>query len=355
MVLLATAYDRALPGLMLLLSAGALYVACKAALEVLAGAASAPPGRRALGQWLPIAATVAASMAAGQPEVATVVVFSTSVAMLSLVLGMTTLLAPAPAEGSPVPPPTVPPSRRVWPFVLPAALLTLVAGFGAALTWPFAVALLLLGAAVFGVWREATAREPAAPADVPAGVAGVGRPSMAWVQLLVALALSALGGWAMVRCTLATSNMSQRVGTAELGAILLGPLLVLPTLSTACAVAQHDATANDGITTALVGTVLLNLCVLLPLAVLASYVISAGHAYRDAAAAGPIAAAFVEHAKPLPFAAATWRVENVMLVLLAFFLVPVALGRWAMSRVESGILIAAYVLYVACVWTAAVR
>jgi hypothetical protein len=48
---------------------------------------------------------------------------------------------------------------------------------------------------------------------------------------------------------------------------------------------------------------------------------------------------------PTPFPVVTWRVDTVILVVLGFALIPVAMGRWLPERVESGLLILAYLAY----------
>src|SRR5205085_4387027 len=76
---------------------------------------------------------------------AVAVIFGTSVSSLSLVLGLVTYMAPMNS---------IPPRRRCWPFVLPAALLVLVAGFSAQFNWLHALMLLVMGGAFYSVWDE---------------------------------------------------------------------------------------------------------------------------------------------------------------------------------------------------------
>ncbi len=87
--------------------------------------------------------------------------------------------------------------------------------------------------------------------------------------------------------------------------------------------------------------VLLNLCVLLPIVILLWYPLQSapnmglGNAIH-----------VLGRAEALPFSWVTWRVDNVILVLLAFPLFPAALGRWRMGRPEGLTLIAIYAVYV---------
>src|SRR5688500_14483094 len=102
-----------------------LYVASRAAVDALTATRDPRPGRMALGQWMPIAWSALLATAAGHAEIGVGLVFATSVAALGLNLGVLTTLVPPMAA-----PPT---TARGWPFVLPAALLPLLAGFKASL------------------------------------------------------------------------------------------------------------------------------------------------------------------------------------------------------------------------------
>src|SRR4051812_39059644 len=91
-----------------------LYVASRTAAAALAGRGSGRPGWRAVGHWLPIAATALVAAARGQADVAVALAFATSVCCLSFVLGVLLYLSPMHE---------LPAMRKAWPFVLPAALL----------------------------------------------------------------------------------------------------------------------------------------------------------------------------------------------------------------------------------------
>ncbi len=107
---------------MLMIASGLLYGGSRLAVIALSRPDGADPGRRAMGQWIPIAATVLAAIIAHRADIAVALLFGSSVALLSLVLGLTTYVAPIQSTS---------PSRRVWPFVFAAALVTLMAGFSA--------------------------------------------------------------------------------------------------------------------------------------------------------------------------------------------------------------------------------
>jgi hypothetical protein len=177
----------------------ALYVASRAAADALTGGDPRRAGLRALGHCLPIAAVALLCLrpsmgrpgideaGIGRPPVAVALAFSTSVACLTLVLGIVTYLAPLAG---------LPPSRKAWPFVLPAALLALVAGFNGHLTWWHAGLLALLGAAVLNLWVGAhrDARHEVFP-DAPVPPSGNGPPAaLRWLQLALAVALASSAG-----------------------------------------------------------------------------------------------------------------------------------------------------------------
>jgi Ca2+/Na+ antiporter len=317
---------RLTAGLMIILSAGGLYVAGRAAIDAIAPADGSKPGRRALCSWLPIAATALCAVLLHHPEVAVAVVFGTSVANLSLLLGLVTYLRPM-QETSP--------RRRAWAFVLPAALLSLIAGFGGALTWEHALMLLGLGGAILAVWGDEARNRPATiPASEPATPE---RTSwQRWLQLVLAVGLAGVGGWAAVRGTVLAAQQAQMPGAALIAVSVLSPMLTLPALRTGVILAERG-NGEDALA-AVVGTVLLNLCLLLPAAVLLWYVIPGGDV-----------ASVSDAVKGMPYPWGVWRVETVALVVLGLLLAPIALGQWVLGRSESALLVLAYAVYLASV------
>ncbi len=317
----------------LMLAAAALYVACRAAIGAIAQPDGSDPGRRAIAQWLPIAATAVAAVLMHQPQIAVTVIFSSSVAAMALALGLSTYLAPMHAA---------PPRGRAWPFLLPVALLSFVAGFAGRLNGYSAVMLLLLGVAVLQVWLEGDA--PAAPAGYSA------RAELKWdllriVQVILALAVAGIGAWGAVQGTVGVTDQST-LNTGVIAATILSPLLVLPSLGTAASVAQR--TDSGPAASALIGTVLLNLCLLLPVAIaLHAGVTFVAGLHRLATTQPAIGTNYLSPAEALPFPTAVWRIENVILLILGTLLLPVALGRWLLGRAESILLILGYAIYLA--------
>jgi hypothetical protein len=337
---------------LLALAAAALYVASRWA----AGALAAPErigkgagdgaGRRAVGHWLPIAATAFVAAARGKPEIAVSVTFGTSVACLSLVLGALNFLAPM---GTP------PAARRVWPFVLPAALLLLIAGFSGHLTWVHAMALLLLGCALAPAWRDPSLRDvsngpvaalPATPL-ASGDEAGVNPPPR-WargVEILLCVALAVIGGWTAVAAAARAEAVTYVVAPGLFSVLILSPLLTLPLLNPATP--EQAARTTPAQVSTLVAITLLNLCLLLPAVTLYWYLKTgfAGLPQLNDKYFTSALAALREHAKPLPYPLTAWRIDSVVLTVLGFAFVPVALGRWAIGKWEAAALVLGYLLY----------
>jgi Ca2+/Na+ antiporter len=285
------------------------YIATRFSMGALARADGSSPGKQALAQWLPILSTAIAAMVMHMPEMALCLVFGTSVASLSLVIGMTSYVAP-------VSPPM--PERRLWAMVFPAAIFLLLAGFRGKLTWIHAVMLLIMGAAFLAVWIE----RPDAM-TMPPGARDEDRSSL--LLIVPALLFAALGAAITIY---GTNKASSRILTPDLlAATILSPLLLLPSLGAGTMLAQTGHT--DRAVTAVCGTVLLNVCLLLPAIVLVEYAIGAHHG----------------HAQPIPFPLITWRLDTVLLVVLSFAMIPIASGRWVPERIEAVLLVIVYAGY----------
>jgi len=319
--------DMTKPAIMLTVASGVLYAASRVSVFALARPDGTDAGRRAVAQWIPVDGTVVAAILMGRPDIATAVLFGTSVAFLSLVLGMATFLTPLHV---------LPPSKRVWPFVLPAALLALMAGFSGHLNWWHAGMLLALGGAFLLVWLESTEAPDSASESRPDS-------GMATVVMILVIVFTALGGYLAVQGALRSSEVGSRTHLATpgtLAATVLSPLLALPTLGTASAVAQRGHPGRA--LTALVGTVLLNLCALLPMAIVLRYIFPLG-IHDDTFKHFRMS---WDNANALPYDMAAWRIETVILIVLGFALVPVSMGRWPIGRLESTLLVLGYAVYI---------
>ena len=319
-----------------------LYAASRTAAMALAGRGTARPGWRAVGHWVPIAATALVAAARGRPDVAVSLAFATGVCCLAFVLGVVTYLAPMDE---------LPPTRRGWPFLLPGALLALIAGFSGHLSWIHATALALLGFAVASVWRHpgptvATDPPPSSPfADAPAVHSMTDAPWFRAAEFVLAVALAVVGGWYALDGVVRAAGSARLFPPSTITVVILSPLVTLPMLNPTAPDTPRDQTAST--TSTLVAVALLNLCALLPLLTLLWHV-------KTALAAEP-GAGYVEAAKPLPYPLVAWRVDAVVLTVLGFMFVPVSLGRWELRKAEAFGLILGYAVYLVLVAIASLR
>jgi len=283
------------------------------------------------------------------------------------VLGILLCIAPAPPGSSPsaaVMTPT-PGSRdahtSAWPFVLPAALLALMAGFSGALSILHAAMLLVLGACVWSVWRGT--RESHNPVFPPPPVASTHESTrLRAYQFIIALGLGAAGAWMAYKAVVLADERT-RVATSGLIAMaVISPLLVLPMLGTGAIAAHHGR--FDRALASIIGVVLLNLFLLLPLLVVGHYVSQAAQLAHAAAATAAAttqptttqqASETILSLQPMPFPLAVWRVDAVLLIVLGLMLVPVSLGRWPLRRIEGFVLTLLYAAYLIISTTIAVR
>ena len=364
-----------------LLLAGAAagwYAASFAATDALAGARLALR-RRVLAQWLPVATMAIVATLAQQTDIALGVLFATSVAALSLVLGIVTVThefgrratepggfpviesrdADPPRGVQSVEAPQGPTAvgRRLWAFVLPAGLIILLAGFTGRLNGLHAMLLAIEGLVILSVWNargefdEIDAAAPA-PEAVPRTTRGMLRRT---VEFALAVVLALLASWAGVR---ATRDVSREIGLVSGGfvaAMLVAPALVLPMIGSGMALAR--ANLYSGAITASVGLVLLNLCFGLPLVIGTWYarpmwpdrtdrLVAMIAPAEDAPTTAPVTD--VNPAAPDPsirFPIALWRVDTVVLILLGLVLLPLSVGRWLPGKFEGVLLVFVYVIY----------
>jgi len=319
---------------MLLVGAVLLYVASRFGADALAGKDNSP-GARALGNWFPIAAAVIAAIIMRRGDWALSIIFATSVGCLSLLLGSICLVSPhseAPSE-----------YRRIWPLVLPAALLALLAGFAGNLNWRHAILLLVEGGVLLLAWREISGGEKAAMEKI-----GSGRKSehkfagFRAVNIALCILIAVIGAIAGDLGVRGIGRDFAELPDMSIVVAILAPILVLPMLTGAAALARKDR-ASEAVTAG-IGVVLLNLCLLLPVAVLLWYPVQAvsGDSFRTI----HLSLSGFRMASPLPFGWVTWRVDSVVLVVLSFALLPTAMGRWKLGFVEGLTLIVAYGVYV---------
>ncbi|WP_428937216.1 hypothetical protein [Fontivita pretiosa] len=369
---------------LLVLAVAGWYVAAKALDEAIQGRRHTP-GRRALAWWVPTALVVIISLLANHPEIAIGVIFASSVACLTLVLGIVTIAAQPHAEH-----PVSAAQRRTWAFVLPAALVSLLAGFSGELRWTHAGILAIQGLAILSLWIDPTRNPAAAPSGGTfAGTTPDRAGSLAqrMSQLALAVVLAVVAGWGGV---IAARDLSAQLGLSSAAlpaALMLAPALVLPMIGTGSILAHEGR--YEQVVTSQVGFVLLNLCGLLPLATTlwqtraywqrpVQTVMSRVDAKLAAAAVEPGAGAAAARAASgssdpsgattwpatapttwagsttqpdegersgLPYPIGVWRVDTVLLIAAGLLLLPVALGRWSLGQLEGFGLLAAYITY----------
>jgi Ca2+/Na+ antiporter len=345
------------PSVLLLFGVAILwYVAARAATDALAGSdPGGTPGRRAIAHWMPVVIVAMYAIAKGEPALALGVVFASSVAALSLVLGVVTLTTP--------PALIAVDARRKWAFVLPAALLALLAGFRGELTLTHALAFAVEGLALLLLWRDRPANVLAAALPDPetaietSGQAQTMRPGwLSPVQIVLALFLAALGAVGALWGAHDLAGKWNVAGPGIVATLLLGPSLVLPMVGSGTMLA-HRGQYTAAISM-LVGFVLLNLCALLP-ALIVTWHLTHATAASAASAGTPLAtaAAYVQgmfaHDPPLIYSMSVWRVDTVVLLVVGVFLLPVSIGRWMPGKIEAAALILGYVIYLAMASAAA--
>src|SRR5690554_4131253 len=95
----------------------AIYIACRAILDALVKPATSSSMRLGWTMTVAVGCLVILAIVVDRPGLAIALLFAVSVASLSLVTGMSAVMAPLPA---------LPPvARRVWVFLLPVAVLAL--------------------------------------------------------------------------------------------------------------------------------------------------------------------------------------------------------------------------------------
>jgi Ca2+/Na+ antiporter len=232
-------------------------------------------------------------------------------------------------------------------MLLPAGLLAFLAGFGGRISGLDAGVLLLQGLFVLWLWIEPA--RPQSPAPVIAMETEPAKPIRALLlrilQLLLAITLAAVGAW------LAMAGIDRAIATSDLAsaglltAMMLCPLLVLPIIGTGTELAQRNQSAAA--VSAQVGVSLLNVFALLPLLVLIGH----RHELFSAVLQQMIAVFhFTSHvSQPVDpvviFPLAVWRVDVVMIIALGLYLMPIAIGKWKMTKLQGAALMLGYAVY----------
>jgi Ca2+/Na+ antiporter len=330
--LLASSFS---PVIYVAIGAGILGGAALFASIAAAGKFGLSPGRRALIHWTPIAITVLVARALGGWEIALGLIFGTSVAVMSTVLGSVSTMAPVgPAPNN---------YKRLWPFTLVAALIVFVSGFNGLLTWKHGMALLVEGLALYSLWRDSEDREWIDP--VQHRPEDLVSPDTQWIALTIGVLLAMAGAYLATRGTADLQHTRVRLSPGTISATLLSLMLAAPMVQGDRRLAAVGASWVAA--TAEFGVVLLNLCLLLPIISFVPYVT----AYFRAARAGH--GALIDWSLYSPqvtvFPLAVWRIDTVSIVLLSLLMLPVSMGKWNLGREEGVVLIVVYCIYLAAV------
>lgn len=297
----------------------ATYVASKAMADALTGGDNSRPGWLAIGQWIPIAVLALTAALSNRPAIAVGLVFSTSVACLSLAVGAAAALSPV--SVSPV-------SRRSWGMLVPAGLLAFLVGLHGTISLFNAGIFAIEGLCALMLWNDQPT--PVTPQPLPVARPGHGI-EMRLGQLVLGLALSVIGAWLGLYGVNLLASQSEFTSAGLMTATLLGPLLVLPIIGSGTELAHaHQAGTAVASQTAVA---LLNLCALLPAVVFA------------ACCRQMFVSKSLDFTAAIAFPLAVWRVDVILVIILSLFLLPVSLGRWALTRTQGLIMMLGYVFY----------
>lgn len=334
------------PPFWLLAGLVAIYIAARAVLDALIKPATAPAARLAWTTVLIVAILVVLAVGMNRPGIAVGLLFATSVGALALVSGLATLIAPLPA--------LPPASRRIWFFLLPTAILTLLAGLSGHFTLTHAAVLAMQGALILYVRSDPKVgadEDWAAPVllfdhTVPPRPH---RPIWRRIELALAVLLLLIGGFFVMDAAGAPFSPIGHLPDAMLAVGVLAPVALLPLVGVSATFAQR------GRVRAVVGASVLltifNLCVILPATVglwmIRPVLVQLGGRAHPAVASldGSQLGALVQFNQTMPFPMQTWRIDAVVLVILALAALPVALGRFSVGRREGIGLIVLYAFY----------
>lgn len=375
--------------LLLTIAAVGWYAASRAAEEVLAAGKPITPGRRALAYSLSTVLVAVLSILLGRPEIAVGVVFATSVASMTLVLGIVTVNANHTRTTQ---------RRRIWGFILPVALISLLLGLRGAIGAMQAIFLLLEGIVLLMLWNDAPearladtdagdwsaamrTTSDAAPPAVPIKPLETGFTGLTLVQMFIAVIASLVASWAGITSVRHVSTALHLTSSGVITALMLAPAMVLPMIG-AGSVLSSEGKYDHAVAT-LVGFVMLQLCAVLPMSaglwlsrpiwnpplqamiaplqrlpqvpvtadapttLPATYPSTARSASttQSMPSTQEAGAPDVIEDHPLAYPMAVWRVDTVLLIAVGLMLLPVSLGRWTLGGIEGTGLICAYVVY----------
>jgi Ca2+/Na+ antiporter len=318
-----------------------MYIAGRAALDATIDTRSATAARLAWTMVVPIGLTAVLAVMMHRPEIAVGVLFAASVAALALVNGLCAFLSPtAEVPGM---------ARRVWIFLIPLSMLALVAGFSGHLTLQHAAIFALQGGFIYYVRTDPVATLEDDP--IPSLLDAQERPRKArqpWRMAELALAgvVVLIAAYLLIESASAARSPLARFGDSLLAVGIFSPVLLLPMVGVGAALSQRGRTIATAHASVLL--TVLNLCVLLPLVILLWYLrpmIEGLWARVSPMAVASVAPVRYQLNTPTPFPLASWRLDSVVLVILAVAALPVALNRLPLGRREGMALIVLYTVY----------
>jgi hypothetical protein len=265
------------------------------------------PRRRAFWHAGPIAAAAVVAACLGHGEMALGILTGCSVAALSLAPGVCRVLSStgdSDAQNNPLGVLLLGPTLMLW-----------LIGLRAEINWLAGVFLAVQGILLLWIWREPF---------------GSKRPSiLKGVIFLLATGVAAVAAVLAIRGAVRLHDDLPTLTPGIFSAGIIAPILILPMLGESVRLTEEHR-AGDA-RTMQVGMAIINLAVILPLCVLASYF--APH-FFPAISGGA-----------LPFPLGTWRIDCVVLVILAAWIFSgTTLPRWA-RQMEGVLLIVLYGAY----------
>jgi Ca2+/Na+ antiporter len=322
-----------IPLLLLIGAVASWYVAVRVLVDVFAWRVGHSL-TRSLCSAVPLIVLVIIAMIRRDQAMAVSVIFASSVAALSLVLGAVLLSSSTHT--------IVESHQREWSFVLPTALILMLMGLKSQFSLVHALILIAEAIVLAMLWTDPRRVHPVSThVELSRNSTS---PSWAnWFRVILCLGLCVVGGLLASTAAGAVSAQWRLPGNAFISAVLIGPAMMLPLVGMGTQMA-HEHRQGEVIST-LVGLVLINLLLVLPGVIIASLAI--GH---DLATTQPAisADAFVRDLLTRPlltFPHTAWRVDTMMILILSLFLVPFSLNRWLPARLEGFALIVAYVCY----------
>lgn len=309
-------------------------------------------GRQSVGpaaamvDWLPVALCVLVAILMGQPTVAVTLIYATSLAAVTIVLGVALLFTPHAEDTAEMQP------AAAWSSILslglPMLLLVWLIGFSGNVTPASALALLIAALATLDAWAH---DKPDPAAGPTAGRTVTVSGSFRLIEAGVALMLGLVGAWAAVAFTQQAADPLRHISCELLVVMPLGPLLLLPLFSRAAANAGHGR-PNSSVALAM-GFVVLNMGLLLPMTAVARHLVppvlaavEPGATTAPATTAAVAAAVeFSPHMSLLGIPLLLWRLDNMLLVLVALAMFGVRLGYYRPQRQMGMALLLVYAGY----------